>query len=295
MRNSVLVLVLLALVLPAYGQVQPGSTSSFKDLLSDKSCPLTMHMKDLGPEWTGLSVSGGDSGASGYLQVLSSMFGGSPGRYYTKGATVLLAGETFLVTYSVKGKPFDPSLFTRGNPPAPEKPTGESLLSLSLINLRTCGNVIDIRPFDLKEETAETASASSMLGGWVEANHAATTAVSLSNLKQLGLSLCMYAQDHDDTLPAMDNPGALKQALLSYVDKDSSNLFVNPITKTPYLPNTVLSNHKLAKIPNQSSMVAIYEDASAPDGTRGVVFLDGHAKRIHEAEWPKLKHASKIR
>jgi prepilin-type processing-associated H-X9-DG protein len=41
-------------------------------------------------------------------------------------------------------------------------------------------------------------------------------------------------------------------------------------------------------------MVVIYEDSPAPDGTRGVAFLDGHAKRINESDWPAIKKASKI-
>ena len=32
----------------------------------------------------------------------------------------------------------------------------------------------------------------------------------------------------------------------------------------------------------------------ASDGTRGVLFLNGAAKRISEAEWRKLKKAAKI-
>jgi hypothetical protein len=40
--------------------------------------------------------------------------------------------------------------------------------------------------------------------------------------------------------------------------------------------------------------VVLYEARPAADGTRGLMFSDGHAKRVTEAEWPELKRISKI-
>ena len=37
-------------------------------------------------------------------------------------------------------------------PPTPEKLTSDSVLALSLIHLKTSGNLTDIRPFNLDEE-----------------------------------------------------------------------------------------------------------------------------------------------
>jgi prepilin-type processing-associated H-X9-DG protein len=50
-----------------------------------------------------------------------------------------------------------------------------------------------------------------------------------------------------------------------------------------------------AEIPGApAQVVAFYEASPAPDGTRAVLFLDGHVGVIRETEWPGLKRASKI-
>jgi prepilin-type processing-associated H-X9-DG protein len=41
-------------------------------------------------------------------------------------------------------------------------------------------------------------------------------------------------------------------------------------------------------------MALYYEAKPAPDNKRGVVFADGHAARIPEAEWLRVKKASRI-
>jgi prepilin-type processing-associated H-X9-DG protein len=41
-------------------------------------------------------------------------------------------------------------------------------------------------------------------------------------------------------------------------------------------------------------MLLTYEAHPSAPGTRGVVFADGHAKRVPEDAWPLLKRASRI-
>ena len=41
--------------------------------------------------------------------------------------------------------------------------------------------------------------------------------------------------------------------------------------------------------------MGLYEPNAAPDGTRGVLFLDGHVARLLEAEWERLCRASGVR
>src|SRR5207248_2472815 len=43
-----------------------------------------------------------------------------------------------------------------------------------------------------------------------------------------------------------------------------------------------------------SRTVAFFEPVAAPDGSRAVLFLDGHLGRVTAAEWPKLKTSSGI-
>ena len=69
---------------------------------------------------------------------------------------------------------------------------------------------------------------------------------------------------------------------------------MHPETKEPYLPNAILSDHKIAHIQYPSGMVTFYEASPAADNTRGAVFLDGHTRRIPESEWPAVKRDSKI-
>src|SRR5438477_12307910 len=47
---------------------------------------------------------------------------------------------------------------------------------------------------------------------FAQAREQARKATCLSNCKQLGLAMQMYAQDYDDNLPGWDNPGGTKLA-----------------------------------------------------------------------------------
>ncbi len=139
---------------------------------------------------------------------------------------------------------------------------------------------------------------------------------SVNQLKQIGLALLMYAQDYDEMLPPMQNAATVKRALLPYV-RGNEAVFADPLTHQPYQPNPSLSGRRRmsfsvgggrdsrgkripprsyrADIPGPAAqVVAFYEASPAPDGTRAVLFLDGHVQVIPEAEWPRLKRASKI-
>jgi hypothetical protein len=308
MRRTAVTVALLAMALPARGQ-----NVDLKELFSGSTHPLTVKMKDLNTDWRRFSVgsSGGDSGMGGFFSMIMGMLGGAmgggggTGAYYTKGETVNIGGETFIVAYRIKPKPMDPAAFTTmmgpgSKPPIPDKVTEETVLSLSLLSVRGTPSLNDIRPFDMKteiEESENSRKAMQALGnqfgggeGGLEAP--ADEGTSLGNLKQLGTALLMYVQDYDEVLPPMQDAQTAKKVLQPYVKNES--IFVNPDTKEPYQPNPILSKKKLAHMTAPAEMVAFYEPTPAMDGTRGVVFLDGHAKRVQESEWPRLKRASKI-
>ncbi len=198
-------------------------------------------------------------------------------------------------------------------PPAPEKLTPDTPLSLSLLNLRTSGSLTDIRPFDLNQEIADSGGAPGGEGA-AAANGAGTgnvntapvgadttnagagsalnSDISLSNLKQLGQALKDYAQDNNATLPPMQDMSAVKQALMPYL-KDEAK-FTNPRTNEPYQINTILTQHKVGHIINPTEMVTFYEATPGPDNTRGFVTLDGQVHRAPETEWPLWKKRSKM-
>jgi hypothetical protein len=117
-------------------------------------------------------------------------------------------------------------------------------------------------------------------------------AASLDRLRQLGEAISRYLQDHDEQMPPLKDVATMRKALLPYV-KDGSVL-VHPGTHEPYRPNPALSRVSLASIAVPFKTVLLYEARPAADGTRGVLFSDGHASRVPEAEWPQLKRGSKL-
>ena len=157
----------------------------------------------------------------------------------------------------------------------------DTVLTLSLINIRQIAGLDDVRAFT--PQTLEAAR---------QQAEAAYQSQSLINLKQLGLELSQYMQDNDERLPPMQSAAATQKAIYPYIKSDA--VFVHPRTHQPYQPNSSLSGRTLASFADPATMVVYYEPAPAPDGTRGVVFLDGHAKRIREDQWPALKAASHV-
>jgi hypothetical protein len=277
---------LLVIVAAILVWAQPGRAADLREVLSGKSFPLTMQLKDLNDQWWHVKV-GSAADAGNIAQVYATMFGSGGGAYFTQGTTVNLSGETFLIGYKTKQKPFNMAQLMRASePPAAEKLTPETQLALSLLNLKAVSSLDDMRPFNLDQEIAESQAAAVSIfeeeGG----------SASESNLKQITLAMHMYATDHDEMLPPMKDPAQVKALLMPYCKNEE--LFVDPRTKQPYQVNTVLSDHKLAHITKPDEMVVFYEAAPDDDGMRAVAFLDGRVKRIAEAEWPTVARASKI-
>jgi hypothetical protein len=123
---------------------------------------------------------GGHGDAMGTMLGMSMlgglMGGGQQPVYYTQGRVTTAGGEVFLVAYKydkpqvnymqlamdaqASGKEPDPmKLLLAG------KMTGDSTLSLALINVKTIGTVSGIRPFDMAQEIAESEKAG---GGLME-------------------------------------------------------------------------------------------------------------------------------
>jgi hypothetical protein len=162
---------LIGLAAPA-----PGQTKTVADLLAGKAVPLTVKLKEITPEWRRVTITGEAMlGMGGMMQSMmqgvGSMFGGgSNDALYTRGQVISLGlrpeipgfGE-YLVGYRLPSQGVDfASLIAMGaagagaagGPPGmPErKPiTGETDLSLVLINLKNMASISDIRPFNLEE------------------------------------------------------------------------------------------------------------------------------------------------
>ncbi len=282
---AVLALPALLLAPPAFSQaVSPPSSGSFAAALSGTSRPLTLTLKDLDGSWRTFT-SGSSADTSNQIQVyLALLTGGTQNTYYTKGETVTLGGEVYLIAYHQKSTLDYAALLKSGGsdtPPQPPKPTPDTVLSLSFLNLRLAGSLNDIQAFSLQAALNPPPPPAPD-----------PIPASVSNLKQLGLAFVQYTQDYDEKLPPMKTAETAKTALYPYVKEDS--IFEQPPTHTLYQPNTSLSGRTLASFDNPSTMVIYYEATPADDGLRAVLFLDGHVKRISEADWQSAKTASHV-
>jgi hypothetical protein len=112
---------------------------SLANVLSGNSVPTSIELKKLTPEWRAMSTNG--QFEFGNFQAFVNIFGGGSfaTNYYTKGQTVSIGSETYIVAYSLL------SLV--------EKVAPETLLNLSLLNLKTIGSMSNIRAFDPISET----------------------------------------------------------------------------------------------------------------------------------------------
>ena len=295
------VVVLAALLAAAAVPAAPASAQNadLQALIGGRSAPLSLKLKDLDPTWRRVTV-GGQFDMGGLTSLFSTFFGGGGGTgvYYTKGQTVNLGGETFIIAYRPQVKPLlDFAALMRGaggaggpggggplgglgGPPSipePEPLTGETAVSLSLLNLKTLGSLNDVRQFDLKTE----------LWGGKTAEE-----VSVDNLQRIGGALQAYLVDSDGVFPNMPNPMVAKNELLPHLSQAAA--YVHPETQEPYVANPILSRKKLAHIPNQPMFAAFYEARVGADGKRGVLFVDGNVKRVTAEEWDEIKKASKI-
>jgi len=288
MRRFITLIVLAAIALPAHGE-----TVDLGHILSGKVFPLSMSLKELDGNWRRFTATGSDPAPSAYTQMIGLMTsrkGMGAYHYYTKGYTVpATGGETYLVAYSPLTQPFDPSVFTRSEPPELQKLTPDTVLSLSLLNLRSIGSLTDIRPFDLNAEISD--------GSEGNKDKQSGPANSQESLKAVGLAFLMYTSDHDDVFPPMNDPATARRALAPYaprIDDGKVDIFVQPDTNRLYIPNKILSKRKHAHIKNPAEMVMFYEGTPDKNGFRNVVYVDGHVKRLSESEWQVAKRQSKI-
>jgi hypothetical protein len=95
-------------------------------------------LRDLTSEWRCMNISG--SGELGFTTLLLYGSGGFPTpSYYTKGQTILIGSDSYLMAYSLSS--------------VTDKITADTPLALSLISLKSIGNFNNIRPFSIEKET----------------------------------------------------------------------------------------------------------------------------------------------
>ena len=289
MKTAQRILAVIVFVIIGFASITRADNADLKDLLSGKQVPLALKLKDLDGSWRRVRVTAA-SDAGAFFGVYSQLLGGAGnGIYYTKGDVVILAGLTYVIAYQHPIQPVDTTaLFRGGTPPEPEPLTPESPLALALVQLHTASTLGDIRPFNLNQEIAERAGFQKAVEG---ANGSAVNANSVANLKQIGLGLAMCADDHNGKLPDMSDPQTMKKALTKYIT--SEKVFVHPKTGKPYQPNPSMSGNEWQRT-NTVDAALVYEADPAQDGTRAVLFGDGHVERVTATRWLDLKKTSNI-
>lgn len=119
-------------------------------LLDGKANPLTLKLKDLDPTWRVFSTS-----SSSYTELITSaMLGNSGNRVFTKGETVTIGTDLFLITYKADAPNLSSLMGGGGGMPKPVPLTADTVLRLSLMNIHAVTTMDGIRAFDLKEQTA---------------------------------------------------------------------------------------------------------------------------------------------
>lgn len=205
--------ILVGLVMMSAVSPVTAQDNGLMQLLGGKEISHHMKMKEFGPDWKRISIANINSQSSGMgdmmsqlmpammmsemgkkgvgkpddaagamlgMSLLGGLFGGLTGdaklpAYYTKGQTVALGGETFLVAYQYKAeKPDFMKMAMESDKPGAKDPdfskiaesgkmTEESTAELYLINMRSIGSISGIRPFDLKQEIADSQKAGGLM------------------------------------------------------------------------------------------------------------------------------------
>ncbi len=163
MKRLLLIVTLWVVSVPSFAQ-----TTDFMRLLQGKTNPPTLMLKDLGEGWRRYSFSPiNPQGLGGYLNFIYGMMGMvSPtegARAYTKGETVTIGDQLFLITYTLRAKSMNPLMM--GNMEAtrsalkPDALTPDTKVYLSLINVKQSTGYFSIRAFDLQQEIKESEEA----------------------------------------------------------------------------------------------------------------------------------------
>jgi hypothetical protein len=238
-KRAALYAAFLLLAAPAFGQGM-----DFQQLLSGKDIPFSLKLKDLNADWRRVGIRAQDGAQGGMsdmlsqlmqigmmsemgkgqkkddaaaamlgMSVLGGLFGGGGKEpvCYTKGQTVTVSGETFLVTYRYQkpeinwlqmamesqqsGKEPDFARLTAGG-----RMTSDSVLTINLVNVRAIGSLSGIRVFDTEKEIAESGAGGGLLdlmalgGGKMESAPTAPVAEEKAVAESAGESLAMRIQ-----------------------------------------------------------------------------------------------------
>ena len=115
-----------------------------------------------------------------------------------------------------------------------------------------------------------------------QAKEKAQATACLSQVKQLGVALMMYAADHEETLPEADS---WEEAVAPYIM--NAEILACPVTGKHYIFNEGLSGVDLKDLDNPQATPMLWEPALDAEGLVGphggqfnVGYADGHAQMV---------------
>jgi len=282
-RLTLVLAVLFLVAVPAALWAAAGpQTTTYAAVLSGKVVPLTVTFKNLDSSWRRFTPTGAQEASSPF----SAIYGISSSAFYTKGQTVSVQGEVYLVAYSAALKTDMSAMIVSRGRSAPEPLTADSVLQLSLLNVRGMGSMTNIKPFDLKAELAAFAEASASMQRMISSSgeEGGEGGGPDANLKQVALALEMYITDYD-AFPTMTDPAQVRATLSDYVSdekvfKDQSGEY--------YSFNTSLSGKSTKDLGDLAKVLMAFQAAPDKDGKRAVAFADGSVKTLSDEDWKKL-------
>jgi hypothetical protein len=168
------------IALPLFGQ----EAQDLGELLSGKTHPLTVKLKDLDADWRRVTVHGSANvtgnvsvNVNGYTSSSSANNSSSASHsqnnfvgallsshgYVTKGQTVVTHGRTYIVAYHLPAFGLDIGGLLQAlaakTPPTSAALHADTLLPLSLLDLQSLGSLDDVSVFDMQAEIADSEKA----------------------------------------------------------------------------------------------------------------------------------------
>ncbi|HEX2948932.1 MAG TPA: DUF3352 domain-containing protein [Armatimonadota bacterium] len=112
---------------------------------------------------------------------------------------------------------------------------------------------------------------------------------SLGNLKELMASEKSYTRTHAECLPMIKTSADIRKFL-----NVPQAILTSPRTKEAYAVNPSIAGKPVKSFTSPATVIVFYERTPGLDGTRCVVFLDGHTAVIPAARWEAYKKRANL-